>query len=662
MCCSIMQGLVPDDLYRFTWLSHVCFVPDSNLVAFNTKTVTEDHQDYRMQICVTDVLTGLTRSFTQGNHHDRILSAGRKGIYFLSDRVQETQVFHLPKDGGEARQLTHLDGGLVMAKLSFDENKLLLTRKIWPNDHAHEKKTETTIATSYKVSRINYKADGDGLWDGSFLQMFVMDLPTGAMEPITEVGYDVESFAWSPKGDFIAYVAKKDADSFRFTNDLYVVDLTTKETRCLTKGDLQLETHSFSPDGTRIVCYGNDFSRTGATQTTLYTCLVDGSEEMHRFVSDDFLYDIAAQGMSDMRGHEALPSPLFMDNGLAVLAPCSIEGAVSLARFSLAGDVQVVVGGKREIYTYDYDAKGNNVAFLATDPCIANELFVVDVTNKHERQLTDVNAWMQDRQVAVVEEFTSHSSFGRDLQAWIMMPTIPQTNEKTPVILEVHGGPHAMYSYSFFFEFQLLATQGYAVVFGNPRGSSGYGQEFVDACRGDYGGGDYEDVLTILDSALVRYTNLDNVRVGLTGGSYGGFMTNWIVSHTDRFKAAVTQRSISNWISFYGVSDIGYFFTQWEMKYNTKETQWGDIDRLWKHSPLRYAANVTTPLLILHGEDDLRCPIEQAEQWYTVLTSLGKEVSFIRFPKSSHDLSRTGKPGLRVQRYESIMNWFVRYV
>ncbi len=176
--------------------------------------------------------------------------------------------------------------------------------------------------------------------------------------------------------------------------------------------------------------------------------------------------------------------------------------------------------------------------------------------------------------------------------------------------------------------------------------------------RSDYGGKDYEDLMAAVDYALDNYSFIDEDRLGVTGGSYGGFMTNWIVGHTNRFKAAVTQRSISNWLSFYGVSDIGYFFTKWELGHNLME----DPKKLWDFSPLKYAENIETPLLILHGEKDFRCPIEQGEQLFITLKHLRKEVEFVRFPDANHELSRSGNPKLRIARLEHICRWFEKYL
>ncbi len=220
--------------------------------------------------------------------------------------------------------------------------------------------------------------------------------------------------------------------------------------------------------------------------------------------------------------------------------------------------------------------------------------------------------------------------------------------------LEIHGGPHTQYGCSFFYEFQLLANNGFGVLFTNPRGSHGYGQDFVDAVRGDYGGNDYADLMLAVDH-VVKFPWVDKERLGVTGGSYGGFMTNWIVGHTNRFKGAVTHRSISNWLSFYGVSDIGYTFTEYELLGNP----WDNAALLLKHSPITYVKNVVTPILVLHSEQDMRCPIEQGEQFYVYLKKLGVKTRLVRFPGSNHELTRSGKPKLRLENLRQVVGWFL---
>ena len=263
----------------------------------------------------------------------------------------------------------------------------------------------------------------------------------------------------------------------------------------------------------------------------------------------------------------------------------------------------------------------------------------------------------RQRELSSPEAIEFEGADGWKVNGWIMKPIGYEEGKKYPLILEIHGGPHAMYGNTYFNEFQILAAEGFAVLYVNPRGSHGYGQKFVNAVRGDYGGNDYQDLMCAVDYALDNFDYIDSERLGVTGGSYGGFMTNWIVGHTNRFKAAVTQRSISNWISFYGVSDIGYYFTDWQILADLNE-----IEKLWDHSPLKYVDHVETPLLILHGENDFRCPIEQAEQLFIALKHRKKETKFVRFPESNHELSRSGKPALRINRLEYIRDWFLKYL
>lgn len=227
-----------------------------------------------------------------------------------------------------------------------------------------------------------------------------------------------------------------------------------------------------------------------------------------------------------------------------------------------------------------------------------------------------------------------------------------------PTVLEIHGGPMAMYGYRYFHEFQCLVQAGYAVVYTNPRGSQGYGQRFCDAIVGQWGDKDYRDVMAGLDAALSTWTNLDGEHLGTAGGSYGGFMVNWIVSHSQRFQAAVTMRSVVNRFSAMGSSDMGWLRVP---QYGTKPW-WEEPEPYWQQSPLKYASDIHTPLLIEHQEKDFRLPVEQGEQLYSALKHLGRPVEMVLYPDESHGMSRTGKPWHRVHRLETIIAWFDRFL
>jgi acylaminoacyl-peptidase len=248
--------------------------------------------------------------------------------------------------------------------------------------------------------------------------------------------------------------------------------------------------------------------------------------------------------------------------------------------------------------------------------------------------------------------FTSQAG-DREIQGWILKPYGFQTGVKYPAIVQIHGGPHGMYGQGLFHEMQLMAARGYVVLFTNPRGSQGYGEEFNSCTRGAWGESDMPDIMGGLD-ALLATGYVDESRVGVTGGSYGGYLTNWIIGHTDRFKAAVTQRCVSNFYSMTGTSDIGFDFGVYEFG----GTPWADTEKILKHSPISYVAEMKTPLLIIHNEQDLRCPIEQSEQLYTFLKLLERDVAFVRIPGEDHNLSRTGTPSRRQARLHHMIGWF----
>jgi dipeptidyl aminopeptidase/acylaminoacyl peptidase len=243
----------------------------------------------------------------------------------------------------------------------------------------------------------------------------------------------------------------------------------------------------------------------------------------------------------------------------------------------------------------------------------------------------------------------------REIQGWLLTPPgyRPGSGIRHPLIVQIHGGPHAMYGWAMFHELQLMAARGYLVLYTNPRGSAGYGEEFTSCTRGRWGESDMPDIIGALDAVLAR-GDVDPARIGVTGGSYGGYLTNWLIGHTDRFRAAVTQRCVANFHSFYGTSDIGFTFGDYEFG----GTPWADAAHLLHHSPISYADRIATPLLIIHSEQDLRCPIEQAEQLFVALKKLDREVAMVRIPGEDHNLSRSGTPSRRLARLHHLIGWF----
>jgi dipeptidyl aminopeptidase/acylaminoacyl peptidase len=313
-----------------------------------------------------------------------------------------------------------------------------------------------------------------------------------------------------------------------------------------------------------------------------------------------------------------------------------------------------VVRGER--WVSGWDATAGEVVYVASTPTSLPELY------RGDEPLTSFGAaFAAGRELSAPERFPATSADGTEVEAWIMRPACFEEGRRYPVLVNIHGGPFTQYGNKFFDEFQVYAGAGYAVLYSNPRGSSGYSEDWGRAIRGpvDEGPGwgslDYEDVMAVVDEALRRFDFCDGERLGVLGGSYGGYMTSWIVGHTDRFRAACSERAVNSLVSQYGSSDIGHFIRSYVGAYLFE-----DSDAYARHSPVTYAERITTPLLILHSENDLRCNIEQAEQLYTTLRLLRRDVELVRFPGEGHELTRSGSPAHRVQRFELLLDWFAQ--
>jgi len=669
---SEKRGLLAEDLYRFTWVGAPDVSKADGRIVYTQRTVNEARDGYITRI----------RALLADGSQDILMTSGEQdaspawspdGVHLAFTRKDgdKRQIWLLPASGGEASVLTSLPNGVGAFRWSPDSSKLLVSSQVGENDSEEEaekskdKDSKDKPLKEIVIDRLRYRGDGSGLWNGKRTHLFVVDAVSGEAEAVTSGDFDAGAFAWSPDGSkiaFSAYIPEEGDDSdpdLLLVSDLYVADADGGNRRKLTDSKWTIGQPAFSPDGSKIAFFGSDRSYHNATLNRLYSIPVEGGD-ITSLVTDRDLY-VGNVVVGDMRSGLGAPEPLFSEDGSSVYALFTHHGNAGLARFAADGSGhEVLLDGDRDVYQLTPDHAGGFVVAIS-DPLNPGDLYRFSPGTKEETRLTDSNSeWLSEHELSAPESFWVETKDRWKVQAWIMKPVgfDDSSSKKVPTILEIHGGPHMMYGNTFMHEFQLLASKGYAVIFSNPRGGHGYGQEFVNACRGDYGGGDYRDLMETVDYALEKYAFIDESRLGVTGGSYGGFMTNWIVGHTDRFKAAVTQRSISNWVSFYGVSDIGPYFTEDQIGGDA----WQDTELLWKHSPIAYVQQVRTPILILHGEQDLRCPIEQGEQYYIALKRLGRKTRLVRFPGASHDLSRGGHPSLRVARLSHIAGWMDEYL
>lgn len=653
------RGITAEDLYELKSVSDPKLSPDGKEAVYVVTEMDKEKNDYISNLYFLDIETGKSQPWTFGKNRNTAprWSPDGKNIVFVSNRSDKNQLYLLSRDGGEAKQLTSCRNGATQPVWSPCGKKVAFTTLLKEGETLSQGVEEEELPQPLEVKKMKYKSDDSGFFSGKRSHIVILDLGTMELEEITEGDIDYSLQSWSPDGKYIAYGADKSADlDTSFITDLFLYDVENGKEKKITGGTGYFGGAAWSHDSRCLALTGHEKEYQNATlaKVWLYDLETEGLTCMTRdldspagdFMVIDFQQGGTNPGIQWTSDNESFYF-LTSDNGNTVLYYGNREGALYPALLD-----------NQHIYGFDLDVHNQRAILAISNPVEPGDLYMLDIPSGEVKELTGVNRkFLSGINLSEPEAVSFKSRDDWDIHGWLMKPAGMEEGEKCGLIVEIHGGPHMMYGNTYYQEFQLLASQGYAVLFINPRGSHGYGQTFVDAVRGDYGGGDYEDVMAAVHHVISNYEFIDENRLGVTGGSYGGFMTNWIVGHTDIFKAAVTQRSISNWISFYGVSDIGYYFSEWQI-----EADLTDIEKLWKHSPLAYAGNIDTPLLILHSEKDFRCPVEQAEQLYIAVKRQGKETEMVRFPESNHNLSRNGKPNLRVARLNYIKDWFKKYL
>ncbi len=644
-----MAGMVPEDIGELTWVADPRVSPDGRQVAYVVMRVDREANEYRSAIWV---------SAADGSAEPRQLTAGAKRdgsprwspdgaqLAFVSNRDGKVgQLYVIPMDGGEPRKLTSSKEDVEEPSWSPDGSRIAYSARV--PDPAYEEEDERKRAPR-RFTRLQFKLDNVG-WTGDRRQHLFVVAADGSAEPeqLTDGDFEDDGVCWSPDGTRLAFASAREEhwDTLP-VRDVYAIDASGGEAERLTGGDGTAERLSWSPDGRRIAYLVNPgvFDDPRHTQVAV----LDVATGECTVLTESLDRNCAP--------YPPAREPLW--DGGDVLFAVEDHGATHLYRVpgDGSGKPELVVGGDRGLT--GWDAAGGTIAHTLSTPTEVPELFV------GERRLTEVGrAFADAREIVDQERFTATSADGTEVDAWIMRPAGFEEGRRYPTVLNVHGGPFAQYGMRFFDEFQVQAGAGYVVVFCNPRGSSGQTEEWGRAIRGPVEGGpgwgtrDYEDVMAVVDEAVRRFDFVDGDRIGVMGGSYGGYMTSWIVGHTDRFAAAISERSCNNFLLEGGSADIGWMF-----KGELGAFWFEDPEAYLKISPSTYATNITTPLLILHSENDLRCPVGHAEDLFTILRLLRREVELVRFPAESHELSRSGSPAHRVQRFEVILDWLERHL
>jgi len=646
--------MAPEDLTRIQFVTDPQLSPDGRRVAFVVTMLSEERDEYLSNIWVVDVAGGAPRRFTAGPRRDlepRWSPDGSR-LAFLSERTakDKLQLYVMPGDGGEATKLTALDNGVSAIAWAPDGARLAFVSPVGGYKEPEGEDEKRKSRPARVITSVKYRFNGEGFIYDRRPHVFVVSLDGASPTQVTEGDFIDADPTWSPDGESLVFVsARHGARDDDDASDLWRVPAKggTPQRLTATTGPVMLP--AFSPDGRTIAFLARAALNAYGRNVQLFTVPADGGQATCLSSALD-----RSSGALHVR-------PSWSPDGRSLTVAAEDRGDIGLWRVVATGSAapQRIVGGERVLNGFSASADGRTLAFAASRSVAPAEVFVCGADGGDERRLTDLNrAWVESVALSAPERFR-FTRAGFELDVWVMRPAGFVAGQRYPTLLNIHGGPHAQYGHNFFDEFQVYAGAGYAVVYTNPRGSQGYGEAFTQAVVGDWGGGDYADVMAALDEALARYPFIDPERLGVLGGSYGGFLTSWTVGHTKRFKAACSERAVNCQYTMFGTSDIGHSFNVVELG---GPLPWEDMARYIERSPLTYAKDMTTPLLILHSEDDLRCPIEQGEQLFVALKKLKREVRFVRFPGENHEMSRSGKPRHRLERFRHILDWFAKYL
>jgi dipeptidyl aminopeptidase/acylaminoacyl peptidase len=666
-----MGNIKIDDFTRFKFLSspqfdlygeNLCYVVheadierntyNSNLWIYNSDTK-EKFQ-----------LTALNneKSFTWMNDGRHIIFSTIRKSEDMEKREsgdEFSQFYKIKINGGEAREYFRISRNVNSIK-QVDDNTFIFTStynsskkqldELSEEEKGEELKRRKEEKDYQVIDEIPFWSNGKGFTNKNRNRLYIYHVDTETYEPITDEHTDVAGFNLNEDKNKLVFTTFTYKDKMELNNDILLYDLKENKLDKINSSEQFIYEYVNFIGDNKLICTGSDMKKYGENENHKFY-IIDLEDKKRTLITPDFDCSLWNSVGSDCRYVGS--ATMMMDK--EYLYFITTEGDSShLNRVNSEGKIEKVISTCGSVD--GYAVKNGKLVFIGLRESKLQELY--ELKNGKEIQITNFNEWVQrEKKIASLESISVETAPRVIIDGWVMKPVDFDPNKKYPAILDIHGGPKTVYGQVFFHEMQYWASEGYVVFFCNPRGSNGRDDAFSDI-RGQYGFVDYDDIMKFTDAVLEKYSCIDTERVGVTGGSYGGFMTNWIIGHTDRFKAAASQRSISNWISKFCTTDIGYYFVDDQQG----GTPWNNHHKLWEHSPLKYADRVKTPTLFIHSEEDYRCWLAEGLQMFTALKYHNVDARLCMFKGENHELSRGGKPKHRIRRLKEITHWFDKYL
>ncbi len=663
--------VAPEDLFKLTFLSNAAISPDGRLVLVEASRMNGPKDTYDRSIELVDVATGrLKHNITAhlGDGDYAWMPDSRGFVFVRTVEKQKPQLYRYTLAGGAITRLTHIADGVSAPVVDHAGDRIALTVTATdpaPNAQVDFARAGFTPKSSQRKSDIAvidelfFEANGQGYTYQQHQHIWTVNADGSHPKQLTSGKYSENFDDWSPDDRTILF------DSLRYDSvdggpsDVYTIPSVGGSTRKVASPLPANNGVFFAADGTSVYFLSGDV-KDAAERPALVAANLDGTGR--RVVSERNAVAWGDTLLADMKeggGFCAWRLP----GGKRALVNADGPGYANLRMLDLgSGEVRAITPARGEAWSCSISTDGSSVAYLYSDATHPADVYVANVSGGAPHQITNVNAaYLASVTLSQPQEFAVKDPAGFTVQAWFMPATGGAPGAKHPTLLNIHGGPETQFGDTFFHEFQLYTSEGYNVVFPNPAGSTGHGYAFEEALESNYGDAMFADVQAVMD-AVVRRPDVDATRLAVLGGSYGGYATLWVISHTDRYKVAVAERAVSNvrtenlTADFAAKNGLGGGYYNWGPPWDPASTDYA------RFSPLTYVANVHTPLLILHADGDTRAPIDQTLQEYTALKILGRTVEYVAVPNENHDLSRTGSPIHRVERLNLILDWLKRYV